>query len=316
MRVGYFPGCSLVGSSRDFGESVRAVGKALAIDLVEVPDWACCGASSAHALHPLLSVALPARILAQAAAAGLDEVLAPCAACYNRLVSTQRELDTHAAVREAVDALLADEAPARDVPAGAAAGDRSARAPAGSGGASASAQAMRVRVVNILELLDRVREQVAAAVKKPFARTVACYYGCLLVRLPRVVAFDRPEDPMSMDAPVAAVGGKTVRWSFKTECCGAGLSLPRTSTVAKLAGRIVKDATDRKAEAIVVACPMCHSNLDLRRGPIEAAVGATLDIPVLLFTQVVGLALGLSEKELGLHRHFVPVRLAEPAGVA
>ncbi len=161
-----------------------------------------------------------------------------------------------------------------------------------------------------------MKDEVAAAVKKPFARTVACYYGCLLVRPPRVVAFDRPEDPRSMDALVAAVGGKTVRWSFKTECCGAGLSLPRTSTVAKLAGRIVKDATDRKAEAIVVACPMCHSNLDLRRGPIEAAVGATLGIPVLFITQVVGLALGLSEKELGLHRHFVPVRLAEPAGVA
>ncbi len=94
MRLGYFPGCSLVGSSRDFGESVRAVAKALAIDLVEVPDWACCGASSAHALRPLLSVALPARILAQAAAAGLDEVLAPCAACYNRLVATRHELET------------------------------------------------------------------------------------------------------------------------------------------------------------------------------------------------------------------------------
>ena len=290
MRIGYFPGCSLVGSSRDFGESVRAVAKALAIDLVEVPDWACCGASSAHALRPLLSVALPARILAQAAAAGLDEVLAPCAACYNRLVATRHELETRPALHAEVDSVL--------------------------GAGLTSAAARRVRVINILELLDRAKDDVAAAVKKPFARTVACYYGCLLVRPPRVIAFDRPEDPRSMDALVAAVGGKTVRWSFKTECCGAGLSLPRTSTVAKLAGRIVKDATDRKAEAIVVACPMCHSNLDLRRRPIEAAAGAKLGIPVLFITQVVGLALGLSEKELGLHRHFVPVRLAEPAGVA
>jgi heterodisulfide reductase subunit B2 len=291
VRIGYFPGCSLVGSSRDFGESVRAVARALAIDLVEVPDWACCGASSAHALRPILSVALPARILAQAAAAGLDEVLAPCAACYNRLVSTRHELEAHPPLREAVDAALADTG-------------------------LTSALAGRVRVVNILELLDRVKDQLAAAVRKPFARTVACYYGCLLVRPPRVVAFDRPEDPTSMDALVAAVGGRTVRWSFKTECCGAGLSLPRTSTVARLAGRIVKDATERKAEAIVVACPMCHSNLDLRRGPIEAAVGAKLGIPVLFLTQVVGLALGLSEKELGLHRHFVPVSLVEPVGVA
>ena len=304
MRVGYFPGCSLVGSSRDFGESVRAVAKALAIDLVEVPDWACCGASSAHALDPVVSVALPARILVQAAAAGLDEVLAPCAACYNRLVSTQRELATHAPVREAVDAVLAAaDAPGR--------GSRKAGWPG-----PPSALAARVRVLNILELLDRRKDPIAAAVKKPFARTVACYYGCLLVRPPRVVAFDRPEDPRSMDTLVAAVGGKTVRWSFKTECCGAGLSLPRTSTVAKLAGRIVKDATDNKAEAIVVACPMCHSNLDLRRGPIQEAMGRSLGIPVLFITQVVGLALGLSEKELGLHRHFVPVRWVEPVGAA
>jgi heterodisulfide reductase subunit B len=282
----------------------------LAIDLVEVPDWACCGASSAHALRPLLSVALPARILAQAAAAGLDELLAPCAACYNRLVSTQRELENHAAVREAVDALLADEFPASGDGAG---------APAAAGGdRSASARAARVRVLNILELLDRVKDDVVAAVKKPFARTVACYYGCLLVRPPRVVAFDRPEDPTSMDALVAAVGGKTVRWSFKTECCGAGLSLPRTSTVGKLAGRIVKDATDRKAEAIVVACPMCHSNLDLRRGEInqrlEAEGAAKSAIPVLYITQVIGLALGIPGKKLGFGRHFVKVKLpAKPA---
>jgi heterodisulfide reductase subunit B2 len=301
VRIGYFPGCSLVGSSRDFGESVRAVASALAIDLVEVPDWACCGASSAHATDPLLAAALPARILAQAAAAGLDEVLAPCAACYNRLVSTRHDLEEHAPRRDAVDDVLQGSLPAPD-------GGRAAERP--------SALAARVRVVNVLEWLDRLKDEIAPKVTKPFARTVACYYGCLLVRPPRVVAFDRPEDPQSMDALVAAVGGRTVRWSFKTECCGAGLSLPRTSTVAKLAGRIVKDASDRTAEAIVVACPMCHSNLDLRRGPIDAALGRRHDVPVLFITQVVGLALGLPEKELGLHRHFVPVRMAEPAGVA
>ena len=155
-----------------------------------------------------------------------------------------------------------------------------------------------MRVVNILELLDRVKDEVAAPVKKPFGRTVACYYGCLLVRPPRVVASDRPEDPTSMDAMVAAAGGKTVRWSFKTECCGAGLSLPRTSTVAKLAGRIVKDATDRKAEAIVVACPMCHSNLDLRRGQIEAALGGR---PASRSSSSAGgrLALGLPRRSWG-----------------
>jgi heterodisulfide reductase subunit B2 len=283
MRFGYFPGCSLLGSSRDFGESVAALAYALDVELIEVPDWNCCGASSAHATSPLLAAALPARVLANAAAAGLDEVVAPCAACYSRLMTARHEVGTDAALRRRVEDVI--EAPLEKVP----------------------------RVLNVLEWLDRVKERVAPRVKAPFAHTVACYYGCLLVRPPKVVGFDRPEDPRSMDALVASVGGRTIDWNFKTECCGAGLSMPKTSVVATLGGRIVADAVARKAEAIVVACPMCHSNLDLRRGAINAALGAQHQLPVLFITQVVGLALGLPEKALGLRRHFVPVQLPQAA---
>ncbi len=283
MRFGYFPGCSLLGSSRDFGESVSAVARALDVELVEIPDWNCCGASSAHATSPLLAAALPARVLAQATAAGFDEVVAPCAACYSRLVMARHEVDKDAAFRRRVEDVI--EAKLAKTP----------------------------RILNVLEWLDRVKERVAPRIKQPFARTVACYYGCLLVRPPRVVGFDRPEDPTSMDALVRSVGGTTVDWSFKTECCGAGLSMPKTSVVATLGGRIVADAAARKAEAIVVACPMCHSNLDLRRGAINAALGASHRLPVLFITQVVGMALGLSPDALGLRRHFVPVRLAQAA---
>ncbi len=286
MRIGYFPGCSLLGSSRDFGESVQAVAAALEVELVEVPDWHCCGASSAHALSHLLATALPANLLASAAHAGLDEVVAPCAACYNRLAGAGKAVQEDAALRSRVEEVL----------------ERPLGAP--------------VRVINILELLDRVKDRIAAKLKQPFGRTVACYYGCLLVRPPRVVAAQRTEDPTAMDALVAVAGGKTVQWSFKTECCGAGLSLPRTSSVARLGGRIVEDASARKAEAIVVACPMCHSNLDLRRGAIDQALGSPHPLPVLFITQVVGLALGLAPKALGLGRHFVPVRLVANAVAA
>lgn len=285
MRIGYYPGCSLLGSSRDFGESVLSVARALEIELIEVPDWHCCGASSAHALSHLASVALPANVLAQAAEAGLGEIVAPCAACYNRLASARHAIDGDPALRRRVEEVL--ERPL----------DRS------------------VRVLNVLELLHRVKDRITAGVKQPFGRTVACYYGCLLVRPPQVVGFDRPEDPTSMDGLVAAAGGRTIAWSFKTECCGAGLSLPQTSSVARLAGRVVQDATARRAEAIVVACPMCHSNLDLRRGAIDAALGKAHEIPVLFITQVVGLALGLPASALGLRRHFVPVRALAPAAV-
>jgi heterodisulfide reductase subunit B2 len=279
MKIGYYPGCSLLGTSREFGESVRAVARALDIELVEVPDWNCCGASSAHTVDHLLSIALPANVLRLAAEAGLDEVVAPCAACYNRLVTAQHEILADPDLKKKVESVL------------------DARID------------KKVRVLNILELLDRARDRIAPKVKEPFARTVACYYGCLLERPSRIMTTDRTEDPVMMDQLVEAAGGKTIAYGHKTECCGASLSITRTPVVAKLAGKIVRDVVARKAEAIIVACPMCHSNLDMRRGAINGVLDRDADIPVLFITQVIGLALGLPASELGLKRHFVPVNL-------
>ena len=284
MRIGYYPGCSLLGSSREFDESTRAVMKALAVDLVEVPDWSCCGASSAHVLSHELSLALPARILALAEGAGITELLVPCAACSNRLLSTQQELQQHPERIAAIEAAIG-------LPYGG-----------------------TVKVVNILEVLLRLKDSITQQLKSPFTRRVASYYGCLLVRPPRVVAFDRPEDPRSMDLLVQAAGGSAVEWPFKTECCGAAFSVTRTDLVARLGGKLVQDAVKRGAEAIVVACPMCHSNLDLRRPEITHYLGQEYGIPVLFITQVIGLALGLDPETLGLQRHLVPVAFKHAAG--
>jgi len=285
MRIGYYPGCSLLGSSREFDESTRAVMKALAVELVEVPDWSCCGASSAHVLSHELSQALPARILALAEGAGITELLVPCAACSNRLLSTQQELQQHPERIAAIEAAIG-------LPYGG-----------------------TLKVVNILEVLLRLQDSITQQLKTPFTRRLASYYGCLLVRPPRVVDFDRAEDPRSMDLLVQAVGGIAVEWPFKTECCGAALSVTRTDIVARLGGKLVQDAVKRGAEAIVVACPMCHSNLDLRRPEINAQLGQTYDLPVLFITQVIGLALGLAPRALGLQRHLVPVAFTPAATV-
>ena len=286
MRIGYYPGCSLQGSSREFDESTRAVLKALDVELVEVPDWNCCGASSAHVLNHELSLALPIRILALAESAGISELLAPCAACSNRLLSAQQELASHPEKRAEIEQAI-------QMP-----------------------YAGTVKIVNILEVLDRLRETIASRLKAPFARRVASYYGCLLVRPPRVVNFDRAEDPQSMDLLVQAVGATAVPWPFKTECCGAAFSVTRTDIVAKLGGRLVQDAVKRGAEAIVVACPMCHSNLDLRRPAINEHLGQDYGIPVLFVTQVIGLALGLEPRALGLQRHMVPVEFKDSAAAS
>jgi heterodisulfide reductase subunit B len=281
LKVGYYPGCSMHGTSRDYSESMHAVAKALDIELAEVPEWTCCGSSPAHMIDHLLSVALPANVLLKAKRAGMGEVMTPCAACYNRLAMGAHELATHAPTKAQVAKVL--EVPETELD----------KLP---------------RVMNIVELLAQQSDRIAAAVKQKFEQTVACYYGCLLVRPAKVTGFDKTEDPQEMDKLVAAVGGKPVDWSFKTECCGASFSISQTEVVGRLSAKIVKDAVAHKAEAIVVACPMCQSNLDLRRPEINQQLEAKSEIPVLYITDVIGLALGIPEKKLGLNRHFVPVK--------
>ena len=202
MKLGYYPGCSLLGSSREFDESVRALAAVLDLELVQVPDWNCCGASSAHVLDHKLSLALPARILAQAEAAGLTEILAPCAACYNRLASARDAMDKDAPLAREIEAVIGMPVTGK------------------------------VRIVNILEVLDRFKDAIPGLIKAPFAHKVACYYGCLLVRPPKVLKFDRAEDPQSMDRLMAAAGAQPLDWNFKTECCGAAFSVTRTDLVA------------------------------------------------------------------------------------
>jgi heterodisulfide reductase subunit B len=283
MKIGYYPGCSLLGSSREFDESVRALAGVIGLELVQVPDWNCCGASSAHVLDHKLSLALPARILAQAEAAGLTEILAPCAACYNRLTSARDEMEKDPALAQEIAGVI--ELPVTG----------------------------NVRVVNILEVLDRFKDVLPGLIKAPFQHKVACYYGCLLVRPPKVVQFDRPEDPQSMDRLMTAAGAASLDWSFKTECCGAAFSVTRTDLVAKLSGKILDSAVKAGAEAVIVACPMCQSNLDMRRPESNAYLGADHQIPVLFITQALGLAMGLDANQLGLQRHMVPALLAPSA---
>jgi heterodisulfide reductase subunit B len=287
MKVGYYPGCSMQGTSCDYAESMHAVAKALSIELDEVPEWNCCGSSPAHMIDHLLSVALPVSVLLKAKKAGMEQVMTPCAACYNRLAMGAHEIASSPATKAQVAKVLETSENALD------------KLP---------------HVMNVVELLALASDRITANLKQKFEQTVACYYGCLLVRPAKVTGFDKTEDPQEMDKLVTAVGGKPVDWSFKTECCGASFSISRSRVVGRLGAKILKDAINHKAEAIVVACPMCHSNLDLRRGEINQRLEQATEIPVLYITQVIGMALGFSAKQLGLKRHFVPVKFpAKPA---
>ncbi len=279
MKIGFYPGCSLTGSSREYNESVAAVAKALEIELVEINDWNCCGATAAHSMNEELSLSLPARIMANAEAQGLTEVVVPCAACYNRLKVTQHELEDTTKRSRIADILQLS-------------------------------YNGNLKIINVLQMLEAYgADNIKAKVTRPFAHKVACYYGCLLVRPHSILQFDRVEDPQSMDELIKVIGGTTMDWAFKTECCGGGFSVSRTDLVVKLSGNILSDAADRGAEALIVACPMCQSNLDMRRRAINKTLERPSEIPVIYITQAIGLALGIGAKELGLKRHFVTVEL-------
>jgi len=288
----YYPGCSLHGMAREYDRSLRLIAAKVGLELRELTDWTCCGASAAHSTDDLLGLALPARNLALAEAAGLP-VLAPCAMCFNRMKVTQHELRDPAR-REEVERVLASE-------------QRSAVSgqPSTAGGHSLALIA-QLQVVSLLQALggDEMLAAVEAAVTRPLAGLkVVSYYGCLLVRPPEIVQPDSLENPQTMDRLVAHLGAQALDWPFKTECCGGGLAMTRTDIVLELSRRLLRMARDVGADAIAVACPVCHSNLDARQGQIKAKFGDDFRMPILYVTELMGLAFGFSPKELMIDKH-------------
>lgn len=278
MKLGFYPGCSLNGTAREYNESVKALAPVFGIELVDIDDWNCCGASAAHAVNKDLSLALPARILALAEKQGFEEIVVPCAACFNRLAVAQYEIEKDDQLKKSVEQSIK------------------------------MTFNNSVKVLNVVQFIEKyIKDKLAEKVSHKFEHQVACYYGCLLVRPHKIIGFDRVEDPTSLDELMQLIGATSLDWGFKTECCGASLSIARTDLVAKLSGNIVKDAADRGAEAIIVACPMCHSNLDMRRPQIDDYVGKNIPTPVIYITQAIGLAVGIAPEQLGLQRHFVKV---------
>ncbi|TWJ19597.1 CoB--CoM heterodisulfide reductase iron-sulfur subunit B family protein [Geobacter argillaceus] len=271
LSYSYYPGCSLHASAKEYDESTRGLFKALRIGLVEVPDWLCCGATPAHNVDELLSLSLCAKNLELATGVEGDLAVA-CAACFSRLKTTQHTLagneEKRRQVAYALDAPLAIGKP----------------------------------VKHLLEILagDLGLEQLAAAVQKPLSGLkIACYYGCLLTRPPEVPQLDCTEAPTIMERVIAAAGAETVSWSHRLECCGANFTLSRPGVVLKLSGEILASAKRAGADCLMVACPLCHGNLDIRQQEIEAASGERYGMPVFYMTQLLALAAGVAPGKLG-----------------
>lgn len=277
MNFGYYPGCSLSGTAKEFDLSLKEVLKHLDTDLQEINDWCCCGASSAHSASHLLAVALPARNLILAKEQGMKDVVAPCAACFNRLKVAQHELKVDEQVRTKTDELLGIK------------------------------YSDGINVLNLISLFQQVGlDKIKSNIKVDLGKlNVACYYGCLLVRPYDILKFDDPENPTTMEEVVSASGAKPVDWNFKVECCGASHSIAHTEIVENLSMKILDDAVNHKSDVIVVACPMCHSNLDMRQKNIIKHNPGRNKIPILYLSQLIGISFGLDYKKLGLDLHFI-----------
>jgi heterodisulfide reductase subunit B len=275
--IGYYPGCALQGSSNDYEASVRASLKAFNVNLNEIDDWICCGASAAHSLNHKLSVALPARNLALSEKHGFDKMLAPCPMCSMELIKANRALADNPDLCKEMSDIVEQKVTGR------------------------------TQVINLIQLFQELGiPALKAAVKKPLdGVTAACYYGCLLTRPANILAFDDCERPASMETILAALGAKTVTWNFQTECCGAGMTMANEDTVLNLSHKILSNAAAHGANCIVVACPMCHVNLDMKQEAIDRRHGVHHDMEIFYLSDLVGLALGIDRATLGIDRHFV-----------
>jgi heterodisulfide reductase subunit B len=277
MKYAYYPGCSAHSTARDMHESSLAVAGALGIELKEIEGWTCCGATSAHQTDRILADSLAAANLLLAQKTGLDMVV-NCAACYSRTKTANYDVKSSEDVRARVNDALGENYDGT------------------------------VPVRHFVEVLleDVGLDKLRKSIKRPLnGLKVACYYGCYLVRPHEVTGFDDPENPVALDRLVTAMGGEAVEWPAKVECCGGGLNLTKTDVTVKLSGSIIEMAQASGAQCITVACPMCQTSLDLRQQDIEKATGKRYGMPILYITQLLGLCLGISPKELGLDRLMV-----------
>ena len=276
--VAYYPGCSLHSTASEFDDSARAVCEALGMRLIEPRGWVCCGSSVAHRSDPEAALSLPLGNLALIERSGFKEVTMPCAACFNHHRTAQYEIRHRGQRKAGIDASILRGY--RDT----------------------------VTVSTLVEAITTHVgiEGVASAVRRPLAGLrVVCYYGCLLSRRPEVTGAQHPENPTDMDELMSALKAEVLDWSYKTSCCGAAHALSRPDIVLTLSRDLIRHARQAGADVIVVACPLCHANLDARQFQMDLEE----PMPVLYFTQLMALALGLPEKA-ALHKNLVDPRPA------
>jgi heterodisulfide reductase subunit B len=279
MELAYYPGCSLHASSELYDIQNKMVFRQLGLDLKEIDDWNCCGATSASKINDFLSVALPARNLGIADASGLSDIVIPCSSCYSRMLVSKKRLAEDPSLREFINADLTKKVEGK------------------------------IRILSILEVLvprARSGELAEKATRRLTGLKPVCYYGCLLTRFPSDVEVpDDVENPQGMETVCEALGAEPLDWSYKTDCCGASAAVNDAAQSLLLMSRILKDALGRGANCFVTTCPMCQMNLDAYQDQVGERYGISERLPVYFITELLGIAMGISPRELQIDRHFV-----------
>lgn len=276
MKYAYYPGCSLHSSAEEYDRSIRAVCNKLEVELVEIEEWVCCGATAAHNKSKLLASALPLLNLALMQKMELDEVVAPCPECFYKLKKAQHNVQFDKKLRRDVVEVIHKDC--ND----------------------------KARVYHPLQIFSEepLFSKLPTVVERNLSGLkIVCYYGCLVTRPPEIAQFDICEYPESMDRVLNAVGITTLDWPYKTVCCGASFALTRPDIVMKLCHSIIEGAKSVGADAIAVACPLCHANLDTRQPDIEKTYGTESKMPILYFTQLMGYSFGIPLTELLVNKH-------------
>ena len=269
MKFSYYPGCTEHSTSVEYGLSTHAVFKTLDVELVEIEDWNCCGAAATHSINHLLSLCLPARNISKAQLAQAGPLVVPCAGCFNMLKRAEHALKSNQGKRKEIEDIVGfTYQPSFEI--------------------LALMDVMLHRIG-----LERVEEKVRKPLKglKP-----ACYYGCALVRHPRITQLDDPENPQSLDRLMKALGAEPVEWSYKTDCCGADLALTHGDIVKKLVGKIVSMAKEAGAQCLVTSCGLCQANLEMRQ---------EIGLPIFYFTELMGVAFDAEDREKWWSKHMI-----------
>lgn len=271
MKVTYYPGCSLQGTARDYAESILGICASLDIQLKEIPDWNCCGATAAHSIDHLAGIELAGRTLNLAAKLPHPDMLVPCPMCFNRLKTAAWTLNQDSTQRYGIHI-----------------------------------EGSLPKVWDLANFLasDRMLKTMAKNISKSLeGLKVVSYYGCMANRPPEITQETDFENPQALDRIIQTLGATAIPWPYKTDCCGASQVLSRPDIVSQLVGKLYDMAQRVGAQAIVVSCQMCQANLDMHQEVISADWGKRFSFPIYYFTELIGLAHNIAGVEKWLARH-------------